>query len=400
MTMDGAGLFMAPPAAHGRRSGRRGGRRERRPQTRTAAAPTQEPPERPEAPSGEPARPSLLTRFLRFWLGAVTAAATSALSSVVGVLLGFRPAPGQVPLIDAVRAHAWLAVVTALFAFVLAVTALVLVLRPALVERLRSLGAWPAAGSANHDRFTAALAALASGSTVTLVALVGVLLIRPEWCPSDLCVRPVALPGVHDAHLDVSYGAVQATSFLIPGDVGAYDQRHLPATTGPAAVPAAEVGAGRLAVGDPLRIQVQLRDLDAHGIGMFVEQVALLVRVAQPVPTRPAVWYQPSGTSALQVNPHTAVYEGQPAGGLVSATYDTAVPGGHVTLQPGEVDQLTISVESTVSVRARFGVEVTYRIASEQQARTLTLAAPFEVVFVDPRDWQPYTLVGGHFLPF
>jgi len=165
------------------------------------------------------------------------------------------------------------------------------------------------------------------------------------------------------------------------------------------AVPTAEVGAGKDAVGDPLRIQVQVRDLDTRGTGMFIERVALVVRQAQAVPAQTAIWYQPVGSSELQVNPHAAVYEGQPAGGAFAAIYETSTPGGHVTLAPGEVDQLTITVQSTVSARIRLGVQVTYRVASEPRERTLTLGAPFDVEFVDSRNWQPYTLSDRGFLP-
>lgn len=355
-------------------------------------------PQTPESTPKAPEQPSLLTRFKQFWLGAIAAAASGALSSVVSILLGLKPPPGRVPLIDAVRAHAWVAVLVALFAFVVAVAALTLNLRPNLLQRLRSVRGGSAGGGAFHDRITQVMSVLASGSTVTLLALVGVLLVRPDWCPSDLCARQVAVPGVHDEHLDVSYSAVQATNFLIPGDPHNYDRKHLPSTTGPTAVPTAEVGAGKAAVGDPLRIQIQVRDLDMSGTGMFIEQVALVVRQAQAIPAQTAVWYQPVGSSDLRVNPHTAVYMGQPAGGAFDATYETNVPGGHVTLVPGEVDQLTITVQSTVSVRVRFDVQVNYRIASEPRARTLMLGASFDVEFIDPRNWQPYTLSGGSFL--
>lgn len=382
--------------------GPRPGRSRRNESTRDRNARSHPPsaaPKTSDTPPKEPTRTSLLSRFRQFLAGAIAAAASGALSSVVSILLGLRPPPGRVPLIDAIRAHAWVAVLAALFTFVLAVAALAVNVRPTLLERVRATRGGSAREEVLHNRFTVVILALASGSTITLLALVGVLLVRPDWCPSDLCARQVALPGVHDEHLDISYGAVQTTNFLIPGDPHDYNLRHLPATIGPTAVPTAEVGAGKEAVGDPLRIQIQVRDLDTSGAGMFIEQVALVVRQTQAVPAQTAVWYQPVGRNALQVNPHTAVYEGQSAGGAFDATYETNIPGGHVTLTSGEVDQLTITVQSTVSVRVRFDVQVTYRVASEQRPRTLTLGAPFDVEFVDPRNWQPYTLSGGGFLP-
>ena len=140
-------------------------------------------------------------------------------------------------------------------------------------------------------------------------------------------------------------------------------------------------------------------DLDAGGPGLILEQVSLLVRGLTPAPSPANVWIQPVGSTDLQVNPFTATYQGQQAGDVVVAAYSGPIREGHVQLRPGEHDDVTITIQSTVVARLSFDVRVVYRLAAEQQLRVLTLGGPFDVAFVDSRGWRPYYLAGSQFLP-
>ncbi len=81
----------------------------------------------------------------------------------------------------------------------------------------------------------------------------------------------------------------------------------------------------------------------------------------------------------------TALYEAQP------------LALDPVSLGPGETDELSLEVRSTVVADLHFQVQVTYHITDELFfSHTLTLPNIFEIVFSDPANWHPYQFQAGH----
>jgi hypothetical protein len=328
--------------------------------------------------------PGPLHRAFKRWLSGLAGLATTLQVSIASILLGLQPVPHDVPLVGLVRAHPVISLATSLALLVIVAAGLVLAYRPA-----------PAPSGFPYLQLLAATTTLATCSTTAIVVLIAMVLSRPSWCPGALCAPSNVPAGTYDANLAVSFTTLQSSAFLIDGDPASYSLAHLPASTGPAAVPAVQIGAG----GRPCRLQLSIRDLGRGGPGLFVEDVLVAIDLARSPPSPTRVWLQPVGDEELHANPYTARYEGQQAGQAVTATYDGAVPQAHVRLRPQEQDSIVLTMTATRNAYVRFHIQIRYRVMNETGVRTLTLRDSFIAVFADEHTWVPYQLSNGALLP-
>jgi transcriptional regulator with XRE-family HTH domain len=232
---------------------------------------------------------------------------------------------------------------------------------------------------------------LAAACVFAVAAAASLATVAYRWlCPYPLCSQQ---PASHDQLLDANLTALQAGSYVLPDSPGSYSLGKLPATQGPAAIAAERIDAG-----DPYRVAIAVHDLRRGGAGTFIESVRLLLRDVGPAPAPLPVWE--TGTSLdYTSNPYVARYTGQAPGAALATSYAGKVPGAHVQLQPGESDELTIQVSSSLPVHLRFQVLLSYRVASELQVRSLLLPGSLQVTFTDGLDWQPYRLQAGRLVP-
>ncbi len=340
-----------------------------------------------------------LHRLIKGWLSGLAGVAGAVQLSIISILLGLQPLPRDVPLFSLVRAHPLAALAVGLTLLLFVAIALVVVYRPERARRARE----GSAGSP-EERYVKLLAfttALATASTSTVVAMVGMVLARPAWCPDPLCPPVPEISGSYDANLAVAYTASQSSAFLIAGDPAAYSLGRLPPTRGPGAVVAqATINRPDELNAQPYRVQVRVRNRLHGGPGISIEELAMLVDTATASSNPVRVWMQPAGVEDLQVNPFRVTYQGEGPRQAISSVYIGQVPGAHIRLQPEELDHLTLTVTSTVAVELRFRLQVVYRLLSEQSVQTVTLAQPFAAVFAGPGAWLPYQMSpDGHLLP-
>jgi transcriptional regulator with XRE-family HTH domain len=234
-------------------------------------------------------------------------------------------------------------------------------------------------------RWLAAVAGLA-----TLVAALAVATtVQPDWCLPAICTQP---SDPHDQFLEADLTALQASSYVLAADPDSYSMARLPATSGSAAMVAQRVGPTV-----PFRVVIRVHDVRRNGTSMFIETVTLMLRQVSSVPTPLRVWERGSALDYGN-NPYMAVYHGQARGVSLLARYAGIVPTAHVQLQPGESDELAVQVASSMPVQLEFQAQITYRIGSELQVRSLLLPYTFRVTYSDEMNWQPYQLREGHFV--
>lgn len=329
----------------------------------------------------------------------IVGVATAECTALLSILAGLTPAPRDVPLARLVTAHPWVTVTIALFLFLAALAAFVMGRRPNFLKsvRLQASGK-PQPTSPGHSRALAATTAVATASTLTLILLLSTLLLRPAWCPGDLCMTSPPLPGAHDQNLNVWFSAIQGSTFAIPGSASQYSASRPPPTRGPEGVVAQQLdsqAAGRQY--SPYRVQVHVRNLNSDPAGMYIEGVSLRLLAATPVQATP-VWAQPAGDANLAVNPYASIYHGESPAASLPALYQPSE--GHVSLGAAEQDSLTVSVTSTTQRQIAFRVQVSYRLTREQTVHTVTLDRVFKVVFLTQGSWEPYHLDQlGRFVP-
>jgi hypothetical protein len=222
------------------------------------------------------------------------------------------------------------------------------------------------------------------------LVLTPILVVRPSWCPSWLCPAPqvlLAKGGAHDSNLQVTFQTLQSSIKVIPGDPSTYTLGNLPMTNDAQLINTSQVL--------PYRVVLKIHSLQQGRYGLVIDQVTLVVnRQAQVIPYPLRVWIA-HNVSTFNNNLYRITYRGQRVNAVLPALY-VVQPLGFVPLLPGETDELSLEVRSTVVVDLHFQVQVTYHVISQLASPTLTLPNVFEVIFSDSANWHPYQLRNGH----
>ncbi len=333
-------------------------------------------------PSSGPLRTALA-------LGAVTATEQALVTNTMGLV--HLPGPAE-PFVS----HNSLPLLV--LGAVAGVLLLVWVLRSRLAERQRERhrGRSPF-GPEGGSRLIFGLATLSSLSTLTTASLIVLIAIHSPLLPNTALPSPA---GPHDQNLEVQLTAVQASDYLIPGDPSSYSLANLPNTTGASGTVVEKPikSAASAPSLDPYRVVLSIHNLHTSGPGIFIESVSLRILAVDQSPSTIRVWDKPSRLN-YAVNPFAVVYDGEPAGRSVLASYAGPVPQGHVQLSSQETDELTIDIGSAVDDSIRFQVEVGYRLSDQRAVHTFVLPVSFKVTFVEDTAWVTYSFTGGHFFP-
>jgi hypothetical protein len=224
---------------------------------------------------------------------------------------------------------------------------------------------------------------------VLALVLTPLLVFRPAWCPSWLCPSPQVKPlldkgGIHDDNLQITYQTVQSSFKILTVDPAAY-------TLGTATPNDAELIAKDQTL--PYRVVLKIHSLQQGRYGLAIDSVAMLVRqTAQVIPYPLRV--VDNNPPIYDNNLYQAIYRGQSVGIQLSSAY-MPVPGGFVTLVPGETDEISLEVRSTVVADLHFQAQVTYHVIGQLTSHTLTLPNLFEIVFSDKTNWHPYQIHNG-----
>lgn len=327
-------------------------------------------------------------RALRFVFSSVLSAVGSA---VIGVVLGFSALPSSIPLLGLLRVHPPVGI------GLLVVLLGLLILAPLFggdPHGARQFGTGPDSGPGPRQRLLLATA-VSTLSALLFVVLLVTVVVRPAWCPTEICPAPVLVTnplGVHDANLEIFPTAVQSSTFVIPNDPAGYSlaQNNLPR------------GIGALRSDEtypPYRAVIGVHSLQrGANDSLTIQQVAAVIdSVATPdVPLD--VWN--AGTDVdYNSDPYQAIYRGEPAGASLIA-FSTHTPPTHVLLREGESDEIDLQITAKQPVVLLFHVEVTYSLNSGDFAQhTLSLPTTYQLVFSDQSNWHLYQLQDGHFVP-
>jgi hypothetical protein len=224
--------------------------------------------------------------------------------------------------------------------------------------------------------------------------LVGMIILRPVWCPAWLCPAPrliVNPNGVHDSNLELYFQTVQGSSFVFSGNPAQYTLRNLPM----------DISALRIDTPQqkPYRVILGIHSLQQGRFGLIIDQVVLMVKQVTLVPLPLRVWTQ-SEARDYHSNPYEVSYGGQDAGASLLALYTPAngLLDSRVQLIPGESDELDIQITSRVVADLYFQVSVKYRVINESKEQTIILPRIFEVVFSNTSNWHPYSIQDGHLI--
>ena len=209
--------------------------------------------------------------------------------------------------------------------------------------------------------------------------------------PSEIIVRgspevPLARGGTYDSDLQVTFQTLQSSFKILPVAPSAY-------TLGTATPNDAQLIATSQSL--PYRVVLKIHSLQQGRYGLVIDQVALLInKQAQVIPYPLRVVIE-NNVSTYNNNLYRVTYRGQEPGALLTALY-MEQPLGVVSLVPGETDEISLEVRSTVVVGLHFQVQVTYHVIGELASHTLTLPNIFEIIFSDQTNWHPYQIQAGH----
>lgn len=337
---------------------------------------------------------SLGARAARFiYSAAITAVTGSALS----ILFGFGNLPENLPMIDLLRQRPPLGI-----ALLIALAALV-VFSPLFLQ-----GAPTPEERANtqHIRRLYSSLAISALSSILFVSLLGMVIVRPSWCPQSVCPAPVVVvdpSGVHDSNLDISYLDVQSAFFQLPGNPAA-QVISLPTT-----VPA-------VLADDPLclhtttdtRCPAYRQILTLHSLqrgasqSILVQEVLVNIDAADVLPAPVTVWHHTLDTLYTS-EPYLAMYSGQPIGTMLHAASQHAPPT-FLHLRAGEGDQIDLGIASAGATGIiAFHVTITYTTSTDTQLHQLVLltakAPPRQLILVNRADMHSYLPTGNGVVP-
>jgi hypothetical protein len=253
-------------------------------------------------------------------------------------------------------------------------------------------------GAAPSGGVTPLLAATAV-STVTavlFVALLGTVILRPSWCPTQICPGPLTNPnGNNDGTLEITYATTEKLFSQIPGEVTNYSSPNLPQSVSAERIDPA----GGDAYSQPYRAVVGVDSLQTRpGASLIIEQVNVVIDKVIPLPEPLNVWTSGGPIISYTHNPYGAIYRAEP--GVRIIAYSQNHPPTYTYLGEGQRDELDIQVTSTVPVELRFHIEVIYDVPGGPALRMLSLTKhEFEVAFSDASNWHVYTVgTDGRFM--
>jgi hypothetical protein len=220
------------------------------------------------------------------------------------------------------------------------------------------------------------------------LVLTPLLVFRPSWCPSWLCPAPQVKAlldkgGVHDGNLQITYQTSQSSFHIVTNAPSSYNLSNLPTANDAELINTSQVL--------PYRVVLKIHSLQLGTLGLAIEQVAIVVTGQTQVIPYPLRVYTVNNVLPYNNNLYQVTYRGQATNAMLYAFY-VAQPLAHVSLLPGEPDEISLEVRSTLVTDLHFQVQVTYQVLGQSAYHTLTLPNIFEVVFSDPANWHSYQL--------
>ncbi len=196
----------------------------------------------------------------------------------------------------------------------------------------------------------------------------------PSSQPSTNQQSPQNVGEVQDQNLSMTLVDVVSPSFVLSND----SQSQTTNNTSPKSISAVSL-AKNTSTYD--KIIVDVKNMRAAGVDILINYIALKLLSIPAVPRPLKVW-TPGVSTTYIAYPYPVTYKGQTPGQLLYAE-----PPQNVILKPGETDQLSIQVISTVTAYLQFQVQISYQIANAATAPPLTLPQTFQVVFSDASNW-------------
>lgn len=179
---------------------------------------------------------------------------------------------------------------------------------------------------------------------------------------------------VQDQNLSLAFVDVVSPSYVLPAD----PQSHATTIPSPESISAVSL-AKNTSTYD--KIIVDVKNLRNGGVDILIDYIALKLLAIPVLPRHLRLW-TPGVATTYIAYPYPVMYKGQTPDQLLYAE-----PLQNVILKPGETDQLSIQVSSTVSAFLQFQVQLYYQIANSSIAPPLTLHQTFQVVFADASNW-------------
>jgi hypothetical protein len=317
----------------------------------------------------------------------VGSALLAALGSVaIGVLFGFNSLPTSIPLLELIHTHPPLGIALVTLFLALLIFAPLLGSRGA---RRHDENSQPGASPSADARPLLAATSVSTVTALLFVALLGTVILRPSWCPTQICPGPVTNPnGNSDGTLEITYATTENLFWQIPGEVTQYAYPHLPQTVSAVRIDSA----GGDAYSQPYRAVVGVDSQQSNpSATIVIEQVIVVIDTVTPLPDPLNVWTSGPPRSYTH-NPYLAVYRGEQAGGHI-ISYSQTQPPTATYLGEGQADELDIQVTSTLPVELRFHIEVAYNVPGGAPLRMLSLTKhEFQVAFGDASNWHVYTV--------
>jgi hypothetical protein len=319
--------------------------------------------------------------------------------SALLMLLGFKQLPSNIPLLNLAREHRVASPIIGAVLVLLFVAAMIFPLFPTPKPKDENSGSQGSTGWPIRPWVIAT--AMSTTSFFISSILLLIVLIRPVWCPSTLCLTLAPAPliyGPHDANLEVNFTGIQSPAYVLTKSSAQYSlsSNDLPTSNDRTSIGAVLIGARKTS--SHYIVALTIHNLRSKGYTMIIEEVALVVKQtpSTPVPLNvlaqpPSILYQNQSGNLYNVD-----YQGQRVNAVLPATY-VHLPGGYVQLRPIETDSLYLQVTPRLvtAVDLRFSVQITYRIANEARSYSFTPPYVFEVVFAKTWNWHPYHLQDG-----
>ena len=317
--------------------------------------------------------------------------------SVILMLLGFKQLPSSIPLLNFAREHRVASPIIGAALVLLFVVAMIIPLFPTPEPKDENDGSQGSTGRPIRPWVIAT--AMSTTSSVISSILLLIVLIRPAWCPSTLCLTLAPAPliyGPHDANLEVNFTAIQSPAYVLTKNPAQYSlsSNNLPTSNDRTSIGAVLIDAQKTS--SPYLVALNIHNLRSKGYNMVIEEVALVVKQTPAIPPTLNVLSQPPSLVYQSGNLYSVIYGGQNVNAVLPATY-VHLPGGNVQLKPNEPDSLLLQVipHLVAAIDLRFSVQITYRIANESRRYTFMPPYIFEVVFAKAWNWHPYHLQDG-----
>jgi hypothetical protein len=310
---------------------------------------------------------------------------------LAGLLLGVASAPSTIPVLALIRSHP--AIGFGLGALLL----LILIIAPLIggsQDTQVSSAASEDTPEASRPRTRLLLATATSlVTTALLFSLVGLVTIRPAWCPTSICPAPqliiVTNPnGVNDGVMEAYDLAQQGDAFVMTQDPASYTFDNLPST-----LSAVELGVTTF----PSRAVIGIHSLQRNSrYGLIIDGVDVLLDKAMPV-AEPVSVFLAGASLSYNTNVSNFTYKSQLAPPI---TVPTTAPAVTIELEVGGSDDLAVQVMSQTEISLQFRLLVRYhQLVGDPHTRTLIVPHAFGVDFIAPAHWQPYIFAGGKMTP-